>query len=197
MTQNQRKKAVQSFSSARSELLIVIILTVVNVAVATLGSNLEFLFTVTLPYAAALILNQLGMTLLGIAAAAVILPIYLWCWHLSRRSHVWLAVAAVAYALDTAFTVWFVVSFADPASGILPLGAHVIVTVLLFIGAVRGSKLAKYPDPADPGFGAPPQYGAPMWDQPQQYQPQSQYPPQPQYPPQAGSENGGPDGGAR
>ena len=113
------------YNGGRSNLLLVVAFTLINVIMAALGGDSYFLFSAIIPYYIALngafaagamseeyyaefgLLKpesvDAGLLLGFIAIAVVILALYLLCWFLSKKRSGWLMAALVLFTLDTAF----------------------------------------------------------------------------------------------
>lgn len=158
----EREKHLKKFNSARSNLLIVIVFTFVNMILLMTNANRYFLFSASIPYA----ITDLGMYLCGkypaeyygadysamefwgtgvfvafLVIAILILGLYLLCWFMSKKQKsAWLIVALVMFALDTlAMFVLYGVS----ADIVIDIVFHVWAVYYLVIGVMAQSKLKK------------------------------------------------------
>ena len=78
------KRSVQDkYQIARSNLLLMLLLTVVNIFLAIVGADIMLLFSATVPYFL-IILGIYLESLAFIAGAVLILLIYLGCWYFSK-----------------------------------------------------------------------------------------------------------------
>ncbi len=113
------------YNGGRSNLLLVVAFTLINVIMAATGGDSYFLFSAIVPYYIALngafaagamseeYYTEIGLIkpdtvdtglLIGfIAIAVVILGLYLLCWFFSKKRSGWLMAALVLFTLDTAF----------------------------------------------------------------------------------------------
>ena len=80
---------IKRYSSARADLLIMIVLTVVNIVLMFFGSETMMLFSASIPYIAV----GMGywnadneMLIFGIIVAIVSLLLYFLCWFMSKKS---------------------------------------------------------------------------------------------------------------
>ena len=143
-----REMAEQKYASARSNLLLMLILTVVNIVLYVCGSYTMFLFSATVPYlmvvCSTIFFDMPALMIICIGIAAVILIVYLLCWIFSKKSSGWMVFALVLFIVDTvvmiALYVWM-----QEVSGILDAIIHILVLYYLFIGVRRGAQLPTLP----------------------------------------------------
>lgn len=152
------------YKNARSNLLLVLAFTVVNIVLLVAKSDVYFLFSAYIPY----VLVTIGMAtcgmfpaeyytdelagteflptsvfgvILGISLAIVAL--YLISWIFSKKNTVgWLIFALVIFAIDTAIMLFFSGLQLD---GLIDIAFHIWVIVSLSIGINAGVKLKKLP----------------------------------------------------
>ncbi len=144
---NKKEFALQQVKIARSNLLLMIILTVVNVVLLAVGADTMLLFSATVPYyvAAVGIVSEVSQIMaVCFAVAAVILVLYLICWMLSKRHYGWMIAAMVLFILDSIAMIGLYVLVED-FSGILDLIIHIWVLYYLIIGVKYGYKLKNIP----------------------------------------------------
>lgn len=144
---NFKANALQQYNIARSNLLLMIILTVVNIVLLAVGADTMLLFSATVPYyvAAFGIFSEIGQLIAaGIAIAAVILALYLLCWIFSKKHYGWMVAALVLFILDSIAMVGLYI-WAEDFSGILDLLIHIWVLYYLIIGVRYGYKLKNIP----------------------------------------------------
>ena len=168
------------YKSGRSNLLLVIAFTLINMVLLLAGGNVYFLFSASIPY----FLTWFGMELCGklppeyyhgrqspefldssflvltVVIALVILGVYLLSWIFSSKGRVaWLILALVLFSLDTVILILLQGISVD---GIMDILLHGVVLYYLISGVMAHFKLKNYPpeeeapavDPADP-FAAP------------------------------------------
>ena len=146
-----RARAQQEYNSARGNLLLVIILTVVNIVFLFAGSGTLMLFSASVPYFSVIFgqaftwETQNNVFLYAsLVFAGVILLAYLLCWIFSKKSSGWMVFALVLFIVDTvvmiALYVWM-----QEVSGILDAIIHILVLYYLFIGVRRGAQLPTLP----------------------------------------------------
>ena len=149
----QRQALEQKAKGGRSNLLIAIILTVVNVVMFIAGSESMLLFSISLPYYAVIFGTLLGgqeLMVTGCVIAGIILSAYFLCWLLSKKHPGWLIVALVLMILDTLCLIGFYL-LAQEISGILDFVFHAMIIYYLIAGISANKKLAKLP-PEEPVF---------------------------------------------
>ena len=154
MQQNQmspRQMAQSRYKSARFDLLIVIIFTVLNIVMLFTGSETMMLFSATIPYYAVAIAYFANLQMGGLEwfvngsliLAFIILAVYLVCWFFSKKRNGWLVAALVLFCLDTLATVFL---YADNlTSGIMDFLIHGIVIWYLAMGVKAGKQMKNMP----------------------------------------------------
>lgn len=145
--QSIREIAEQKFNTARSNLLLMIILTLINLVLLILGSDTMMLFSATVPYWIALIgfVSGDGMLLtIGIAVAVILLGIYFACWFFCKKHYGWMIVALVLFIIDTICLAGLSLLIGD-VSGWLDIIMHIWVLYYLVIGVKYGRNLKSLP----------------------------------------------------
>ena len=140
----EREMLEKKASSGRSNLLLAIIFTVVNIVMYFAGSESILLFSVSVPFFSVILADVLGIGTVGIVFAAIILAIYLLCWILSKKRIGWMVVSLVLFALDTLCMVGMYIWLED-VSGIMDAVIHVLVLYYLFSGIRAAKALKKLP----------------------------------------------------
>ncbi|MBQ9083266.1 MAG: hypothetical protein IJY28_07190 [Clostridia bacterium] len=141
---NQRSEAEEKFASARSNLLLMTVLSTINLFLLAFGSTNMLLFSATIPYWIAARSIVFDVTVLGFVLAMVLLLVYLLCWWKSEEHFGWMVAALVFFIIDTAFMAWLYVKAADVA-GIMDVLIHAWVLYYLIIGIVYGRRLRTLP----------------------------------------------------
>ena len=140
----QKEQLEKKYASARSNLLVALVLTVLNIVLLFTESNTMLLFSVSVPYYAVIFASVLEVTAIGIAVAAVMLGIYFLCFLLSKKRSGWLVTATVLFVIDTlclgALYLWI-----EDFSGILDAVIHIVVLYYLLSGISAHNKLKKLP----------------------------------------------------
>lgn len=146
-TSNLRHIAQQKYNTARLNLLIMIVFTLLNIVLLFAQSNTMMLFSATVPYMAVIVGMEDGSGMLlvpCILVAVITLILYFLCWLLSKRSHVWMIVALVLFVLDCLALIGICV-WAQDFSGILDIAFHAFVLYYLIMGVKYGNQLKNLP----------------------------------------------------
>ena len=128
---NRREQLETQYKAARGNLLLAIIFTVVNCAMAALGTTTYFLFSCTFPYTMVLMGSlctgrlfsieeyeelvgpapeeflPIWMLFVMMVPAVIALAVYLLCWIFSKKRVGWLIAATVLFVIDTLFLILF------------------------------------------------------------------------------------------
>lgn len=143
-----RDLAQRKFNAARSNLLLMIGFTLLNIFLFFFGSGTMFLFSATIPYfvmSLGVIMEFTPILIICSVITAAALVLYFLCWQLSKRHHGWLIAAMVMFCLDCAFLLWLYLPVLD-FSGIFDILIHAWVLYYLIIGVKYGAQLKKMPD---------------------------------------------------
>lgn len=143
-----RMVAQKKYGVARTNLLLMIGLTAINIILAAVGSDYMMLFSATVPYFAAVIgtIPEFGLSLVAcIVTAFVMLAVYFVCWLLSKKHYGWMIAALVLFSLDTLVLVLLYL-LAMEVSGILDAAIHIWVLYYLIVGVSNGAKLKNLPE---------------------------------------------------
>ena len=141
---NTLEAHTKRYSSARADLLIMIVLTVVNIVMMFTGSESMMLFSATIPYfavGAGYWEGDQEVMIFGIGIAVVCIALYLLCWFMSKKKYQWLIIASVLFALDTAAMIYLYASSGEIASGTFDIVIHAFVLYYLIVGIITGKKL--------------------------------------------------------
>ncbi len=143
----KREFAQQKYETARKNLLLMLILTVVNLMLLAFGSGTMLLFSATVPYMAGVFALTCGYTVLfvvcvGIAAISILL--YLLCWIFSKKHYGWMIGALILFIFDTLTMVGMYLLIGD-ISGFLDALIHIWVLYYLVIGVKYGYQLKTLP----------------------------------------------------
>lgn len=139
-------------SSARYNLLAVLIFTAVNLVMLLTGSDSYFLFSATLPY----YLTYFGymfdhfilstFTLTGLVMAAVFLGGVLLCWLLSKKHSSWFIVGLVLMGIDALAMVVLMLLTGSFMEWLLDIVFHGWVIFSLSRGIAAAAKLKSMPE---------------------------------------------------
>ncbi len=155
-TLSPRQLAQNRYNTARMNLLLVLVFTVVNIILTVANADLYFLFSATVPHYVTIFgqifafdpeFGMMGTTALIVALviAAILLLPYLLCWFFSKKSFGWLIGALVCFSLDTLVLILFTLIAFD-ASVIIDLVFHAWVLYYLILGVKTGYDLKKMPE---------------------------------------------------
>ena len=165
-TQVPERQVLESkFAGSRHNILLIVVFSVINIILLITNSNTYFLFSAYIPY----MLADIGMYLCGLypseyygeelagivfldknflgimlAAAAVILILYLLSWGFSKKIRVgWMVFALVFFAVDT---VWMLLMNGIATDLMIDYVFHGWVIVSLSMGISAGCKIKKLPE---------------------------------------------------
>lgn len=161
---SERQLLMNKYAGSRSNLILVILFTLINIVLLITNSNSYFLFSAAIPY----LFADLGMYLCGrypadwydpayeyefypnsffvlmLTIAAVILLVYLACWFFSKKEkYGWLIAALVFFVADTVGMFFVFEITADIA---LDVVFHAWVIFSLVSGISAALKLKKLPE---------------------------------------------------
>lgn len=144
-----RAIAEQKYSTARGNLLLMTILTVINTVLLIANSSYMLLFSATVPYLSVAFGLAFGGGLFYafIAVAVINIALYLASWQLSKKNYGWMILALVLFILDT-IIMGGMYLLIEEASGILDVLIHAWVLYYLIIGVKYGKKLKNMPEDA-------------------------------------------------
>lgn len=157
-----RQNLENKYISARQNLLLVVMFSVINIIFLCLGTGSYFLFSASIPY----LLVDLGRFYCGmypaeeytgefagmtfadpslfvtlLVIAIVIIALYLACWYFSKNHKVGLLVfALVLFSIDTAALLMFA-----SVQSLFDIAFHIWVIVILIMGISAHYKLKKLP----------------------------------------------------
>ncbi len=132
------------YSQSRGNLLVLIVLTVVNIAILFTDMNTMFLFSFTIPYWFSAFAYFLELHTLYIVAA-VFLIVYLACWFFSKKHFGWFIPALILFILDIVYLVYITIDMGE-GGNIFDIVIHIWALYYLVMGIINGYKLKKLPD---------------------------------------------------
>lgn len=166
---SKRQQLEAKFQTARSDLLLIVAFTVVNIILLVTGSDTYFIFSAFIPYTITflgmLFCGKLpdeyyedigfqlqlgeGVFVIAIAIAVVITLLYLLCWFMSKNfKSGWIILGLVLISIDTAFLL-----FGLSLDSVIDLLFHVWMIVTMSMGLSANKKLKALPDdPEEPVF---------------------------------------------
>lgn len=134
----------KKYGQSRSNLLLIIIFTIINIALLFTNSNTMFLFSITIPYWAAAFAYYLDITSLYIVAGAVLLA-YVVFWFFSKKHYGWFIPALIFFILDTVYLGYVTIDLGE-SSNIIDILVHIWVLYYLGTGIYFGHKLKHLPE---------------------------------------------------
>lgn len=142
--------------SARYNLLVAIIFTVLNLVMLLVGSNRYFLFSTSIPYYLTYFgylfdhYTVGGYTLTGLTMAAVFVAAYAVFWFMSKKHSGWFIAALVLFGVDTLAMLLLMLLFGDIGSWLFEIVFHVWVIISLSRGIAAAAKLKNMPQIPEP-----------------------------------------------
>lgn len=144
-----REKYEKMYGQARSNLLLMLVCTVINVILPFIRSDLRFLFSASIPqmmssvaWAFADLQLPWYWTAMPIAVGVLLLAAYLLSWIFSKRHGGWMVASLVLFSVDCVATVWLAIaSFVEAGSSdpdLFSIGMMVLFAVWVMYYLVRG-----------------------------------------------------------
>ena len=144
--QKPAKTPMTVYNTARSNLLLVVAFTVVNLVLSLINADVYFLFSATGPQ----FLMGIGLLaedslVLTVCAVLAFLGagVYLLCWLLSKKHRGWMIVALVLFSLDTLAALGMLLA---DTSMIIDVAIHGWVLFYLITGTSAMVKMKKNPE---------------------------------------------------
>lgn len=147
MELTKREFARLKYETARKNLLLMLIFTIINLVMLGLEANVMLLFSATIPYVSGVFAIMYGGTLFSvicIGVAGVSMLAFLLCWTFSKRHYGWMIAALVLFVMDTLAMAGMYILTGD-FSGIIDVAAHIWVLYYLVIGVKYGYQLHTLP----------------------------------------------------
>lgn len=136
---------VMKYNTARSNLLLVVAFTAINLVLQVIESDMYFVFSASIPLFLTVVGGELAILMeteapyiTSIVAAVAIIGIYLLCYFLSKKARGWMIGALVLFSLDSLF---LLLNFS--ADAVIDLLFHAWVLYYLILGVVNGGKVAE------------------------------------------------------
>lgn len=151
---SERDKMIQKHNVCRSNLLFLIIFTLVNMVFVICRSETYFLFSASIPY----LLTVFGALFGGenflsepvfyimVSLAVIILVVYLLCWIFSKKHIAWLIVALALFVIDTVCMIPANFLFFEIKDAIFDIVFHGLLLYYLISGVVAYFKLKRIPE---------------------------------------------------
>ena len=144
--QKPAKTPLTVYNTARSNLLLVVAFTVVNLVLSLISADVYFLFSATVPQ----LLMGIGLLaedslVLTVCAVLAFLGVgvYLLCWLLSKKHRGWMVVALVLFSLDSLVALFTLLA---DVSMIIDVAIHAWVLYYLITGTSAMVKMKKNPE---------------------------------------------------
>ena len=133
------------YDAARFVILGLVLITVLNVFLALLGTDSYYVSSVF----AAFFFSVVAEGALGVILAAVLVAPFVVAFFLSKKNRVWMIVALVLTALDLLFVIVVGILGEELPLYILDILAHIFVIVMLVLGVINGKKLKQQEEAAE------------------------------------------------
>ncbi len=138
----------RKYESARSNLLLVILFTAINMILLLLNSGITFLFSASLPQIFVVLGSYIGemwylpaVTVIGVILGVLSLGVYVLCYFLSKKRSGWMIVAFVWFVIDWLSMIFgFVFIFEVGFGAIIDVVFHVWITIYLVSGMRYGKE---------------------------------------------------------
>jgi len=143
MTHEDIKKYAVTFARSRSNLLLVVAFTTINLFLHLTGSDFFLLFSATLPSLALGFLDSWGPAGSGVIVAFAAVFLYCLFWALAKRNRVFILFALVFFTIDTIvfFYLLFVVIAQFEGMFLVEVAFHLWIMFYLVTGAIAWYKL--------------------------------------------------------
>ena len=160
----QRQALISKYNAARSNILLMVIFSAINLLMLATGAGTYFLFSASVPY----IITDIGMFFCGrypkeiyeefegmyfldkslffilLAISALILVIYLLCWLFSKNGKViWIKTALVLFSIDTLIMFAY---YGIDLTMIIDIIFHIWLIVILVMGIKAHKKVKETPE---------------------------------------------------
>ena len=148
----EKIKLYRQINLARSNLIAMTVLTVVNIAAYFFGGDFGFPFSAFFPYAAVvfgdIFATELADPMIfywGVTLGSIVLLLFVIGYFLSKKRHGWLKVVTLLYVLDILFMTF--IYFPDfDFLALLDYVFHFWVLYYLVMGVIAAGKLKKLPE---------------------------------------------------
>jgi len=142
------RQQVLKFEKARNNLLVVILFTVVNLLLSAFNTNLNFLFSATLPQFVFEVVKAIDpdtesniFIIAGLIMAFITIIPYFIFWILTRRARGLILAALIFFGIDSFLLIVLVLDMESKASFLLEIVFHVWILYYLIIGVIAWFKL--------------------------------------------------------
>ena len=150
--QSPENLLLAQYRLARSQLVLALVLTAVNVGTLLLNVNFYFLFSLAVPYYSVVFgmvfaqeFAMNGFLIIGIVAAVIVFAVYVLLYVLSKKKAGCLTALLVLFAIDTVAVLGVIIIAASGSegglSGIFDIVFHGLVLFYLIRGVIAAKKL--------------------------------------------------------
>ncbi len=147
-----RETYLKNYAKARSNLLMMTVLTAANIFLLLANVSFNFPFSALAPQILASIglyvedgVRESWMVVTGVVLGIAALGVYLLCYFLSKKNRGWMSAAAVLFGLDCVLLLFIAATDFD-ASMLIEIAFHVWVMVYLVLGVIANANLKKLPE---------------------------------------------------
>jgi len=142
------KQQALKFKNARTNLLMVVVFTTVNLILAAFNAGIYMLFSATIPQlifeTGRIVAEELeinGILIIGLVIAILIISLYFICWLLTKRSRVFILVALIFFSIDSLLFLFLTLAAEFEISFLLDIAFHGWVMFYLINGTIAWAKL--------------------------------------------------------
>jgi len=140
MDKTMIKTQAVKFNRSRSNLIAVVVLTVVNLLALTFDYDFAFLFSAFVPQVLLIFLEEISVAV-GFIAGLLGTSVYFICYLFSKRWRVFMLVALILFLLDALIMLGFMVLTGEYAEFFLNVLFHAWILFYLISGTVAWVKL--------------------------------------------------------
>ena len=144
------KEQIMIFMKARTNLLIALVFTAINLLLLATQSDVYFLFSATIPYFILAVAQEMGSDFFvtGLIISTAALGVYFASWYLSKRHRYFMLIALIIFIFDTLLLLSFLAVSELDLSYIIEIAFHIWVLYYLFTGvkawkALRGIEISE------------------------------------------------------
>ena len=135
------KNSAVKFNRARNNLLLVVVFTMINLVLIALEMDLSFLFSAIVPQIILFFSIDMSLSLpFAMTVAILCLSFYVLCFALSKRYRVFILIAFLAFATDTAILLYFAL-ISGVGDFIFDIAFHAWIHFYLITGIIAWAKL--------------------------------------------------------
>ena len=140
-----RDQHERKYNTARSNLIAVVAFTIINIFLASIGSDWHFLFSANVPMLFVYFFYEVLLGV-GIVLALVSISVYVICWHFSKKNGGWIVAALIFFIIDGLVLLLLLMLFqAFEATVIVDLIFYIWILYYLVTGTRAWFKLKALP----------------------------------------------------